>query len=259
VFAWKSAYDIREVVIPTLKELIEEQEANMKTAMANGKTKTVADVTERWTMLTRALSGWESALERVDELYETAETSSVIKPVTNLVPESFIADKSGKDSARYIDGSEAPNSNELREISAFSFVGGGSSITYVEDLTLEWAESTNIGVAVDFSTSFNFAADVKAVVVGFTAAISTGLTVSVESNTAWGTAGSVTNARSFTLSDPDVGDSFDVKVCVPQSRVLLSQCAGVPRPRVWHAVLPHQEWTQQVRGSYRIDRSHKHF
>jgi hypothetical protein len=217
VFAWKSAYDIREVVIPTLKELIE---VNLKTALSKGRAKTVKDVLERLTTLTRAQTGWEGVLERVNDLYDSAETSSVIKPVTNLVPQSLITDQAGKDNARFIDGSRAPNSNELRDISAFSFVGGGASITYVEDQTLEWAESTSIGVALEISTAFNFESDVKVVVVGITAAISAGFGLAVESNTAWGTAGSVTSARSFTLSDPDVGDSFDVKVRALLSPVL---------------------------------------
>jgi hypothetical protein len=235
-------------VIPTLKELIEEQEVNLKTALSKGRTTTVKDVIERLATLTRARTGWLGALDRVKKMYDSAESSSLIKPVTNLVPESLITDQAGKDNARFIDGSLAPNSNKLRDISAFSFVGGGSSITYVEDQTLEWAESTSIGVALEISTAVNFEADVKVVVIGITAAISAGLTVSVEANTAWGTAGSVTSARSFTLSDPDLGDSFDVKARASSNCLshVLMQCSGVPRPRVWHAFLPHQEWTQQV-------------
>jgi hypothetical protein len=212
VFAWKSASDIREVVIPTLKELIEEQDVNLKTAMAKGRTKTIKDVSERISTLSRALLGWEGILNRVNELYETAETSSVIKPVKNLVPESLITDKSGKDNARFIDGSLARNSNGLREINAFNFVGGGSSITYVEDTTDEWAKSTSVGISLEFTRALNFDADVKFAVFGFNAHLSAGITTGDESSTTRGTSGSVTSARSFTLSDPDVGDSFDVKV-----------------------------------------------
>jgi hypothetical protein len=258
VFAWKNAYDISEVVIPTLKELIEEQEVNLKTALSMGRTATVKDVMERLMTLTRTLTGWQGVLKRVADLYETAETSSEIKPVKNLVPESLITDKAGKDNARFINGSLAPNSNELRDISAISFVGGGASITYVEDETLDSKESTSTETVKDRDTSGGVITDSRIAVVAFDISLHIGSISSESSNKLTGTEKSSTSARSFTLSDPDVGDSFDVKVrssdCLPH--VVLMHCAGVPRPCVWHAVLPHQKWTQQVWAQFTNDGSH---
>jgi hypothetical protein len=65
---------------------------------------------------------------------------------------------------------------------------------------------------MEIMTAFNFESETKVTVVGYKTVHSTGVIGTVESNTARGTAGSVTSVNSFTLSDPDVGDSFDVKV-----------------------------------------------
>jgi hypothetical protein len=167
----------------------------------------------RMTTLTRALAGWEGVLKRVEDLYLTAETSSVIKPVKNLVPKALITDKSGKDNVRFISGSLAQNSNEIRDISAFSFVGGGSSITYVEDETVESSKSESNEQTKEGNDGRFFSTDTRLVFAAFDVKDTVGTGFFELINKGTGTGTSVTSTRSFTLSDPDVGDSFDVKVC----------------------------------------------
>jgi hypothetical protein len=180
--------------------------------MEQGKMKAVQDASERITTLSRALTGWQTVLQRVDDLYASAETSSIIKPITNLVPQALLTDKAGNDNVRFINGSQSPNANALREINAFSFVGGGSSITYVEDESVETEDSTTYGISASLTRSLNIYSKVKISSVDFAGSATAGLSFDTDFSSASGRSSRVTSARSFTLSDPDVGDSFDVKV-----------------------------------------------
>jgi hypothetical protein len=164
-------------------------------------------------MLSEALVGWQGVLDRVDDLHHSAETSSEIKPVKNLVPESLIRDEeSGNDNARYIDGSKAVSSNELRDINAFSFVGGGASITYVEDGTKTSASTTSAELAFSVSIFLKITKEITIGLLGSSFDSTKMGTLSLKAKKAWGSSDSEKSGRSFTLSDPDYGDSFDVKV-----------------------------------------------
>ncbi len=199
-------------MIPTIKELIAEQNALFIVASARGRTRVIADITQRNDTLSRALNGWTAMITRVIDLHNNAETSTSIRPFTNLVPESLLLDSKGKDSVTFVDGSRAPNANELRDIAAISFIGGGSAVTYYEGDLIDKMELSGSGVSVDFTIGAQTDADVSVGPVGFYIEARTDLIVESESSREDGSETSVRSGRFFRFSDPDEGDSFDVKV-----------------------------------------------
>ena len=212
VFAWKSAYDIREVVIPTLSELLEEQYRLYAQYVAARKTKFLADVSKRIERLSGAIAGWNSVLDRVQDLYDTAETSKTILPIKNLVSEQLLVGDDGKDQVSYINGSRAANANVIRDISGISFVGGGATMAYTEQETIESTKTKGTGASSEMNVGDLFTVELTIAVVTINEAYSEGTITSKESSLQTGTATTTDSARGFALGDPDVGDSFDIKV-----------------------------------------------
>ncbi len=201
-------------MIPIVEELISEQNALFIVASARGHTRTIADIVQRNDTLTRALDGWTAMITRVIDLYNNAETSKSIRPFTNLVPESLLVDSNGQDNVNFIDGNRAPNSNELRDISAISFVGGGSVVTYNEGERQYQRELSGSGSSKETvkerSRSIEFFSAQSRYFFGLKL---TSIDTS-ESESQDGVETSVQSGRFFRLSDPNDGDSFDVKVFI---------------------------------------------
>jgi hypothetical protein len=213
--AWKNIYDIENEVITTMKELIDEQKTLEKLENAKPKpnAKELSDIKVRIARLTEGLDGWQQQINRVDALYRDAGKNSSINimPVKNLVSNQLLQ-KDGKDSVTWLNGSMAENANEIRDISAISFVGGGSSIQYTEESSSETSKSNGGSFSLLRSVSAIVAGDpvVTPVKVEFRSEISLGGRVVLSGQDT--TLSSTTFSRAFTLSDPDEGDSFDVKV-----------------------------------------------
>ncbi len=196
-----------------MDELLKEQEAleKLELSKTNPSQRILQDIRTRITRLKEGIDGWQKQIDRVDDLYKNAGKDSSIKPVTNLVSNQLLQ-KDGKDSVTRANGSKADNANEIRDISAISFVGGGSSITYSEELANEitkWNGSTvagsrMVGVKTDHGKSLT------AFLLSFSfQALAGSGSLDADSK---GSSQSVSREQSLTLSDPDDGDSFDVKV-----------------------------------------------
>jgi hypothetical protein len=211
--AWKSIRDIETNVIETMNELLEEQEAleRLELARPNPRPRVLSDIRARITRLKGGIGGWQKQVDRVDDLYKNAGKDSRIKPVKNLVSNQLLQ-KNGADSVMRIDGSKAENANEIRDISAISFVGGGSSIQYTEEFSYEVSSTKETGNSIELLAGPRTAGDPKLAVVKLELSIFVGLGYQRVQTMSEGTSASITLSRAFTFSDPDHLDQFDVKV-----------------------------------------------
>jgi hypothetical protein len=210
--AWKSVGDIEEVVLITLKELIEEQEMLRKFEVSkpSPNQNTLDDIKKRNEPLGKAFDGWKKMVKRIDDLHEGKTPLTV--PVTNLVSNQLLVDNVGQAIVKKLDGSKASSASEIRAISAISFVGGGSSFQYSVEQSSEktsWKgkgnmQEQNIGVLVAAEL------EISVVMLEFEFGAKFG-TRKVETSNVGNTTGKVSSAA-FTLSDPDVGDEFDVQI-----------------------------------------------
>jgi hypothetical protein len=186
----------------------------LESAKLNPSQKTLDDIKKRNDTLGKAYNGWTSMVTRIDDLH-TGKSSSVfvpIVPVVNLVSEQLLVDKDGKDNVKNLNGSKASSANEIRAINAISFVGGGSAIQYSVEDSLERTKWEGNGDMQEEIGGVFTAGDPKLAVIQLEYNFNfkfggRQFEFSNEGNTK-GKASSST----FTLSDPDVGDEFDVQV-----------------------------------------------
>jgi hypothetical protein len=121
VFTWRTTTDIDEFIIPFLDTVIDSEQLIVSTT-TNATAK--ADSTNKLKQLNAAKKGWQSLLSRNEGLYESAQEGD-LEHVTHLVAEALLQDSKHKDNVKFINGTNAPNAGELREISALR------SATYV--------------------------------------------------------------------------------------------------------------------------------
>jgi hypothetical protein len=211
--AWKNILDLEDMVLPTMNELLKEQEAleKLELSKTNPSQRILQDIRARIVRLKEGIDGWQKQIDRVDDLYKNAGKDSSIKAVTNLVSNQLLQ-KDGKDSVTRANGSKADNANEIRDISAISFVGGGSVFQFYEEQSSEITTWKGHGVLNEEIGGLMAAGDPQFAVVKieFEARLGFGGRQVEHEND--GDTKATTLTRGITLSDPDDGDSFDVKV-----------------------------------------------
>ena len=72
--------------------------------------------------LEEARKGWQSVIDRNNKLYVDARDGK-LETVTQLVADALLQDGKGNDNVKYINGTNAPNADALRAISAIRFGG----------------------------------------------------------------------------------------------------------------------------------------
>jgi hypothetical protein len=91
------------------------------TVDANTNATAVADSKAKVLQLEEARKGWQGILDRDDQLYLDARDKK-LKAVTKLVADALLQDENDKDNVKYINGTDAPDANALRDISAIRHV-----------------------------------------------------------------------------------------------------------------------------------------
>ncbi len=117
MFSWRSYDDILYVVLPfiTSVKAIEQDIVDTSTnatAVAESRAKVI--------QLEEARKGWLSILDRDDQLYVDARAGK-LKSVTQLVADALLQDRQGIDNVKYINGTNAPDANALRTVSAIRY------------------------------------------------------------------------------------------------------------------------------------------
>jgi hypothetical protein len=205
--------DIEASVIETMNELLEEQEALERLELARPfpRPRVLSDIRARITRLKEGIAGWQKQVDRVDYLYKNAGFDSNIKAVKNLVSDQLLQ-TNGADSVTRLDGSKADNANEIRGISAISFVGGGSSIQYTEEFSSESSTTRGTSNMQELVAGALIAGDPTFAVVKIEFGVAIGIGYRRVQSSSESSSKSATFSRVFTFSDPDHGDQFDVKV-----------------------------------------------
>ena len=73
--------------------------------------------------LAEAKKGWQGLLDRNWKLYQDARAGKMAKnAVTHLVADALLQDTNGIDNVKYINGTQAPNADALRAVSAIRCV-----------------------------------------------------------------------------------------------------------------------------------------
>ncbi len=110
--------DVGTIIIPFLDGVMEleqavvDDETNTNQTAKDESTKKIAQLQE-------AKDGWQGLLDRNWKLYQDARAGKMAKhAVTHLVAEALLQDENGVDNVKYINGTQAPNADKLREISA---------------------------------------------------------------------------------------------------------------------------------------------
>ena len=169
VFVWKSAWDIQNVIIPSIQDLIDEQQALARHATSATD---YLDASIKISTLSTAKQGWQSQLDRIADLNVMADAGSLQSTAASIV-KSFSVGSAVVQNLINVDrtaGLVAPNLLEpvdgstvflkntdgsvaalsdvtaVESISAFSFSGGGASITFAD--TQSTASSSGGGSAV---------------------------------------------------------------------------------------------------------------
>ncbi len=110
--------DVQTIIIPFLDDVmaieqavVDDYSSNNQTAKAESSTKIV--------QLQEAKKGWQGLLDRNWKLYQDARAGKLAKnAVTHLVADALLQDSKGVDNVKYINGTQAPNADALRAISA---------------------------------------------------------------------------------------------------------------------------------------------
>ncbi len=83
-------------------------------------TSAVAESKTKVAQLQEARQGWQSILDRNDKLYVDARAGK-LKAVTQLVANALLQNDKGQDNVKFINGTDAPNADPLREVSAIRY------------------------------------------------------------------------------------------------------------------------------------------
>jgi hypothetical protein len=94
--------------------IVDDVSSTNQTAKAESSTKI--------SQLEEAKKGWQGLLDRNWKLYQDARGGKLAnKAVTHLVANALLQNDKGVDNVKYINGTQAPNADKLREISAIRF------------------------------------------------------------------------------------------------------------------------------------------
>ncbi len=179
-------------------------------AKPNPNQNTLGDIKKRNDTLGKAYDGWTDMVTRIDNLHTGVTPLTV--PIKNLVSEQLLVDKDGKDNVKNLDGSKASSAKEIREINAISFVGGGSAIQYSVEQSSEETRWDGKGDMQEEIGGLFTAGDPKLAVLQLEYNFNFKFGGrQVEFSNEGNTKGKA-SSTAFTLSDPDVGDEFDVQV-----------------------------------------------
>jgi hypothetical protein len=118
VFSWRSYDDVLYVVLPfiTSVKAIEQDIVDTSTnatAVAESRAKVI--------QLEEARKGWQSILDRDDQLYVDARAGK-LKSVTQLVADALLQDQQGIDNVKLMNGTVSPSGAPLlRTVSAIRY------------------------------------------------------------------------------------------------------------------------------------------
>ncbi len=121
VFSWRSVEDVQTVIIPFLEGVMAIEQAIVDDVSNTNQTAKTESRT-KITQLAEAKKGWQGLLDRNWKLYQDARSGKLAKnAVTHLVADALLQDSNGVDNVKYINGTQAPNADALRAISAIRF------------------------------------------------------------------------------------------------------------------------------------------
>jgi hypothetical protein len=222
--------DINTVIVPFLDGVIAVEQAIVSNAASTNQTAKDESST-KIVQLTEAKKGWQSLLDRNLKLYQDARAGKLKTGVTHLVAEALLQDSNGVDNVKYINGTQAPNADALRAISAIrfgkmscersnlsiqssacSFGGNGAVIAYSDSAKNEIEDTVSQSVVNEFEAGARVNALLLVTTLGFTISTEIGYAGSRETVISSTSSSGKTRTRSFALGDPDEGDYFDVQV-----------------------------------------------
>ncbi len=197
-------------MLPFLDDLLAVEQAKISSSTnATARNESLAKVTQ----LTSSINGWQSVLDRNSQLLADAHTGRLRNyEVTHLVADALLQDENGVDNVKYINGTKAPDANNLRSISAISFGGAGALITYTDTSTNSSADISTSSTTLQDEAGL--VSEKKIMFGGFGVyATSTLLRQGMSDDTDGSTISTdKSRTRSFSLGDADQGDYFDVQV-----------------------------------------------
>ncbi len=220
--------DVESVIIPFLDDMIAKEQETVSTSK---NTTEVAVSRNKTAQLTQAKNGWQGLLDRNAKLYQDAREGKLNKTaVTHLVADALLQDEKG-DNVKYINGTQAPNADPLREISAIrygidfvvsfvtmlialwhSFGGAGAKIAYSDNLDTERANTMSSGELFSTEVGIQAQGNLIFTTIGFMFGTSLGYAGEREKYSSIESGVADARNRGFSLADPDDGDYFDVQV-----------------------------------------------
>jgi hypothetical protein len=227
VFSWRSYDDILYVVLPFINSVMAVEQRIIDT---NTNATAVAESRTKVVQLEEARKGWQSVLDRDDKLYVDAKAGK-LEAVTQLVANALLQNDQGQDNVKFINGTNAPDANALRSVSAIrsardllidqpcfyfswlcSFGGYGASISYSESVSKDWSNSQSFSVDFSGTVSANIDIELLAFSIGPHLKFSITLGGGFSKSTSVENDKSISRTRGFSLSDGDEYDVFDVQV-----------------------------------------------
>jgi hypothetical protein len=190
----------------------------------------VAESRTKIVQLEEARKGWQSVVDRNDKLYVDAHAGR-LKGVTQLVADALLQNDKGTDNVKYINGTNAPNADALRAISAIrfdgrtlqfsltynfciccSFGGSGASISYSESTSTETAQTSSFNVDFSVMASVNIDLELLLFSIGPHLIFNIGIGGGFSKSSSVENDKSVSRTRGFELADGEQYDVFDVQV-----------------------------------------------
>ena len=215
-FAWKSMNDIQNVIIPTLKEIHDEQQSLLPQLGLHA----AAAVKERISKLTTTISGWNSVVSRIRALHSQADLGKIPSTAASLIAVGNFATNDISmvppelmSNLKTASGAAVLNKIGAKSISAFSFTGGGASLSFEEMQMSDSKSTSGFTSSSETDTGSAYSFKIKVVVIGFNANFDSSSGKTMVQSGAKSSEVTSRSTRTFTLSDPDAGDSFDVQVC----------------------------------------------
>jgi hypothetical protein len=186
-----------------------------------------------------SIDGWQGTIDRVASLHQrsdegdlssTTATSLTSTHMKNgdaeLTKSSPIVAPSLLDGLKNLDESSASSSNveAVKAYSAISFSGGSSELVFADSGRSETTNKDTITVAFDLKAGFKVDFMITIFGLGVRGKVGGGVIAQYDHEEGTETKESHSYTRSFTLSDPDDGDAFDIQVWQLLSCALCSEC-----------------------------------
>jgi len=187
VVVYKTIYDIEQVLIPSLQRSLQaEREADEPSEI------TIYN-------LNAAIEGWQDVIDYNDEIHANAELAASV----SIDPD---AEEPADLDLDNVPGSSNPDAKRI------SWSGGGQAYSFSTSTSSSQSHSFSRNVAIDSSLEAGF--EIGMGLLGFTASVGGALTATFHFHTGSSESSSVstTTETGFTLSDPELGDSFVTEV-----------------------------------------------